>query len=154
MFVTFVLITFILKFFLSVFIYLWLCWVFVAARALLELWWAGRLFSSGAQASHCSGFSCGAWALGQESFSSCGACCPVAHGIFLIRDRTHIPWTGRQTPNHWTTSKVRCWIFINTFLILHKFLGRFLTALFDWPAAEVVEGMWLNGTEFSCTAHL
>lgn len=26
---TFVLITFILKFFLSVFIYLWLCWVFV-----------------------------------------------------------------------------------------------------------------------------
>ena len=35
---TFVLIIFILKIFLSVFIYLWLCWVFVAARALLELW--------------------------------------------------------------------------------------------------------------------
>ena len=29
---TFVLIIFILKIFLSVFIYLWLCWVFVAAR--------------------------------------------------------------------------------------------------------------------------
>ena len=52
----------------------WLCWVFVTARALLYCREWGLLSSYGAQASHCSGSSCcRAWALGCVGFSSCGS---------------------------------------------------------------------------------
>ena len=59
------------------FIYFWLCWVFVA------LW---SFSSCGAQASHCGGLSyCRAWALGCEDFSSCGSvqlsCLVVANSL-------------------------------------------------------------------------
>ena len=53
--------------FFSNFMHFWLCWVFVAARAFLQLW----LVRHSAQASLCSGFSCcGAQALGHKDFSS------------------------------------------------------------------------------------
>ena len=46
-------------------LYLWTCWVFIAAQASLQLQPWGLLSSCGVWASHCSGFSCcGAWALG------------------------------------------------------------------------------------------
>ena len=62
------------------FIYFWLCWVFVAAHG-PSLVAASRGYSScGVQASHCGGFSCfGVWALGVRAsvvaahgLSSCG----------------------------------------------------------------------------------
>ena len=47
-------------------LFIWLCWVFVAARGLFSScgnW--GATLRCGARASHCGGFSCcGAWALG------------------------------------------------------------------------------------------
>jgi len=49
----------------QLFIYFWLCWVFVAERALLWLRRVGDALHCGAWASHGSGFSgCGAQALG------------------------------------------------------------------------------------------
>ena len=54
------------------FIYFWLCWVFVAALG-LSLGVKSRGYSScSSWASHCGGFSCrGTQALGQAGFSSC-----------------------------------------------------------------------------------
>ena len=59
------------SFFLLLFIYLWLCWVFVAVCGLsliMENWGEGTTVPFRAWPSHCSGFSCrgahGAWALG------------------------------------------------------------------------------------------
>ena len=34
-----------------------------------------------------------------------GLSCPMACGILLDEDRTHVPCTGRQVLNHWTTRK-------------------------------------------------
>ena len=49
------------------FIYVWLCWVFVAACR-LSLWRAGATLRCGALASHCGDFSCcGARALGAQA---------------------------------------------------------------------------------------
>ena len=54
------------------FIYLWLCWLFVAARASFCCGEWGLLSSYGAWASYCRGFSCcGPLAPGQVGFSSC-----------------------------------------------------------------------------------
>ena len=53
--------------------YFWLCWVVVAAWALLRLRPAHLLCSCGALAPHCSDFSwCGAQAL-EHGLNSCGA---------------------------------------------------------------------------------
>ena len=59
--------------FIYLFIYFWLCWVFVASQAFLQL--RGVDYSlAGAPVSHFGGFSCcGALAPGCEGFSSCGA---------------------------------------------------------------------------------
>ena len=66
--------------FFCLFIYFWLCWVFVAARGLSQLRRAGATLRCDARASHCGGFSCcGARALGAQAsvvvvrgLSSCG----------------------------------------------------------------------------------
>ena len=58
------------------FIYFWLCWVFVAARGLSLVAASGATLCCGARASHCGGFSCcGARALGTR------ASVVVAHGL-------------------------------------------------------------------------
>ena len=86
-----------------------------------------RLLSScGVRASHCGGFSCGAWALGalvsvveahrlssclmgtleSTGFSDCGSWAQLPHGMWessQTREQTHVPSTGRQIHNHWTT---------------------------------------------------
>ena len=50
------------------FIYFWLCWVFVAARRFSLVGESGATLRCGERASHCGGFShCGAWALGVRS---------------------------------------------------------------------------------------
>ena len=57
--------------FIYLFIYLWLCWVFVVLWGLFSSCGEQGLLSSfGARAS-CSCFFCGPWALGHPSFSSC-----------------------------------------------------------------------------------
>ena len=62
--------------FIYLFIYLWLCWVFAAARGLSLVSVSGATLRCGAQAFHCGGFSCcGAWALGAW------ASVVVAHGL-------------------------------------------------------------------------
>ena len=56
-----------------IFIYFWLCWVFTAAWAFLQLWQVGllQLWYSG---SHCIGFSfCGTWAQWHADFTSCSS---------------------------------------------------------------------------------
>ena len=58
------------------FIYFWLCWVFVAAHGLSLVARAGATLHCGARASHCSDFSCcRAQALGAR------ASAVVAHGL-------------------------------------------------------------------------
>jgi len=56
--------------FIYLFIYLWLCWVFVLCEGFSLVVMTGGCSSFGARAS-CSHFSCGPWALGHPSFSSC-----------------------------------------------------------------------------------
>ena len=73
------------------FIYFWLCCIFIAAWAFFSslLWW-GLLSSCGAQTSHCKRSSCcGAQAPGHTGFGSCSSRAPehrlsssVAYGIF------------------------------------------------------------------------
>ena len=59
--------------FLKKFIYFWLCWVFIAAQVFLLFSVWELLFSCGARASPCGGFSCcGAWAPGHVGSSACG----------------------------------------------------------------------------------
>ena len=55
---------------LFTYFYFWLCWAFVAVRVLSSCGKWGLLPSCSAQTSHCSGFFCGAWALGHVGFSS------------------------------------------------------------------------------------
>ena len=55
------------------FIYLWLCWVFVAARAFLYWLEVEATLPCGVWVSHCGNISCwGSWALGHR-LSNCGA---------------------------------------------------------------------------------
>ena len=54
------------------FTYFWLHWVFVAVCRLSLVVASGGYSCCGAWASHCSGFSCGAQALGRSGFNSCG----------------------------------------------------------------------------------
>ena len=83
------------------FIYLWLCWVFVAARDFLQLRRSGAISSCGAWPSHRGGFShCRAWAPGRSGFSSCGAQAQVACEIFLEQGSSPslLPWQADSLP--------------------------------------------------------
>ena len=94
------------------FIYFWLCWIFVALSGSIE--W--RLLSNcGAWASHCSGFSCcRAQAPGHTGFSSCGT---WAQSLRLWGSRTtgstvSLYFTGLVAPWHvgssWTWDQTPC----------------------------------------------
>ena len=122
----------------SLFIYLWLCWVFVAAQAFLWLWGLETTFSLWCAVSYCLGFSwCGAWILGFTGFSSCGKLaqevqllgsraqaqivvvqglsCSMACGIFLDQElNTHLlHWQANSVPlRHQGLLKVRLCIFL------------------------------------------
>ena len=66
-----------------------LCWVFVAERALPQLWQVGATLHCGVQASHCSGRSCcGAQALGHAGSVV------VAHGLSLPQGIRNFPAPG------------------------------------------------------------
>ena len=87
---------FIFKIHLFIYLFMWLCWVFVAARRLSLVAVSGGTLRCGVWASYCSGFSFGgAWALGTwasvsavHGLSSCGTWAlrcvgsvVVAHGL-------------------------------------------------------------------------
>ena len=68
----------------------------------------GPLYSCGAWATCCSGFSCGrAWALGTRAqYVWCtGLVTPLRMGTSQTRDPTHVSCIGRRILNHWTTTE-------------------------------------------------
>ena len=93
---------YIFKFYL--FIYFWLCWHFVAARASLQLQKVGAALCSGAWASHCSGISCcGTQALGHPSLS-----------LLPVGPRAQVQWLRhmglvalRHVGSSWTGNQIR-----------------------------------------------
>ena len=90
----------VLPFFLTNFIYLFcLCWVFVAMQTLSTCGKQGLLSSCDAQASYCSGFSCGAQALGHSGFSSCGT----------WAQWLQLPGSRAQGQQLWCTGLVALW---------------------------------------------
>ena len=104
--------------FLWLFIYLWLCWLFVAVAWAFSSCSEQRLLSSfGARPSHCSDISSEAMILGLMGFSSYSseASCPKDLSSWN-RNRTHVPWIGRQILNHQTTREVLFLIFFESFL--------------------------------------
>ena len=107
----------------SVCVFIWLCWVFVPAWAFSSCGSRGLLSSCGAQASHCSTFSCcraladsghtgfiswGSRAL-ERGFSSCGV------WAYLLRGRWDLPRSGIEPVSpalcrwilyHWATREI------------------------------------------------
>ena len=86
---------FLKNFFFKLVYYFWLPWVFIAVHG-LSLVAANRGFSLVAQASHCSDFSCGAWAFGHASSVVVvhGLRCPITYGILLDQG-------SNLCPLHW-----------------------------------------------------
>ena len=91
------------------FIYFWLCWVFVAARAFLWLWQVGATLCCGVQASHCGDFSCcraqalGAWV---SVVVAHRLSCSVACGIFLDQGSNSCHLHQQADSYHCTTREV------------------------------------------------
>ena len=97
------------KFYL--FIYLWLCWVFVSVRGLsLLAAQVGATLHHGARASHYRGLSCcGAQAPDAQAQQLwlTGLVAPRHVGSSQTRARTRVPCIGRQTLNHCATREAR-----------------------------------------------
>ena len=97
-------------FFLILFIYLWLCWVFVSVRGLSLV-----AVSGGHSSSRCAGLSLSRPLLLWSTGSRCAGSAIVAHGpsrsaacgIFPDQDRTRVPCIGRQILNHCATRAVQ-----------------------------------------------
>ena len=96
-------------------------WVFVAVHGFSLVTAKGAALSCGAQASHCSGFSCcGAPAIGRVGFSSCSMqalvvvahelSCFVACGIFLDQKSNLCPlhWQADSYPLYHQGGSLRC----------------------------------------------
>ena len=67
---------------------------------------AGAALGRGVQPSHCGGVSCcAAWALGAGCRSAARGLkvAPWHMGIFPDQVLNHVPYSGRQTLNYWTT---------------------------------------------------
>ena len=63
----------------------------------------------GAQASHCRCFSCCEALVTQVSVVWCKGLVVLHHvESSWTRNRTHVPCTGRQILNHWTTREIPC----------------------------------------------
>ena len=101
--------------FKNLFIFLWLCWVFIVSQAFSNCSEQGLLSSCTARASHHGAFPCcGTLAL-ECTFISCGdrfSFAPWHVGFSWIRDRTHALCIGRQILNQWTTRKARQYFWI------------------------------------------
>ena len=92
--------------FIYLFIYLWLCWVFVSVRGLSLVVASGATLHRGARASHHRGLSCcgeqAPDAQAQQSWLT-GPVAPWHVGSSQTRARTRVPCIGRQTLNHCAT---------------------------------------------------
>ena len=107
--------------FIYLFIYLWLCWVFVSVRGLSLAVASGATLHRGARASHYRGLSCcGAQAPDAQAQQLwlTGQVAPRHVGSSQTRARTRVPCTGRQTLNHCTTREAP----IKGFIILQNAL--------------------------------
>ena len=90
------------------FIYFWLCWVFVSVQGLSPVAASGSHSSSWCTglSSHCRGLSCcGAQAPDTQAQQLwlTGPVAPRHVGSSQTRARTPVPCIGRQTPNHCAT---------------------------------------------------
>ena len=104
----------------------WLCWVFVAAWGLSPAVESGDYSSCCGRPSRSSGFLCGAWALGEAGFSSCGWWVQQLWHLGLvalvwdlssqIRGGACVPCIGRWVLNHWTTREVPVSAFDSSFV--------------------------------------
>ena len=94
----------IISFYIILFIYFWLCWVFIALNVFSSCGEQELLSSCSAWASHCGGFSCcRAQALGAQ------APAVVAHGLSRRNSRA----LRAQAQKSWCTGLVACGIFPN-----------------------------------------
>ena len=100
------------------FIYLWLCWVFVAVlRPSLVVESRGHSLVVARGFLIAVAYCCGVQALGLAGFSSCGmwaqqlwctgSVAPRHVGSSQTRDQICVPCIATQTPNHWTTREAR-----------------------------------------------
>ena len=98
----------------------------------LSPWRAGAALSCGAQASHCSGFSCGARALGTWAsvvLRSCVHRFSSSTECEIFPDQGSNPCsTGRQILNHWTTREVPT--FLTSKFVFLIFCFRFSSEMF------------------------
>ena len=97
------------------FIYFWLCWVFVSVRGL-----SPAAASGGHSSSQCAGLSLSRPLLLRSTGSrragsavvAHGPSCSAACGIFPDQGWTRVPCISRQTLNHWATREARAFPFI------------------------------------------
>ena len=92
--------------FIYLFIYFWLCWVFVSVRGLSLVAVSGATLHRGARASHCHGLSCctaQAPDTQAQQLWLTGLVAPRHVGSSQTRARTRVPCIGRQILNHCTT---------------------------------------------------
>ena len=89
--------------------YFWLCWVFVTAHRLFSSCGEqGLLSRCNMWASHCGLLNIGLLLLQSTGALGKWASVVVAHGLSCpsrTRDRTHVPWFGRQILTHCATGK-------------------------------------------------
>ena len=106
-------------FLITLFIYFWLHWVFIASPGLslvvvsrgysplrcagFSLWWLLLLQSMGSR--HTGFSSCGVWA---QYLWRTGLVAPWHVGSSWTRARTRVPCIGRWILNHCTTGKPKC----------------------------------------------
>ena len=123
------------------------------ARAFSSCGERGPLFC-GARASHCAGFSRGAWALAYPGFNSCSMwaqhwwsklSCPVAWGIFPDQGLNLCPCPGRQTVNRWTTREVQSFFRIRNFPSAPSLLR-----VVKWMDAEFYQVFFLHQLIWWC----
>ena len=116
---------FFFKLWVYLFIYLWLCWVFISVRGLSLV-----VASGGHSSSRCAGLSLSRPLLLRSTGSRRAGSVVVAHGPVAPRHvgssqtkaRTRVPCIGRQTPNHCATREAQNAQFLNEFLRIDEFL--------------------------------
>ena len=95
-----------ISFLIYLFIYLWLCWVFVPVQGLSLVAASGVTLHRSARASHYCGLSCcraqAPDAQAQQLWLT-GLVAPRHVGSSQTRARTPVPCIGRQTLNHYAT---------------------------------------------------
>ena len=114
--------------FIYLFIYLWLCWVFVSVQGPSLV-----AASGGHSSSRCAGLSLSRPLLLRSTGSrhagsaivAHGPSCSVACGSSQTRAQTHVPCIGRQTLNHCATREAPWVLFLYPFSKTVSLVGAF-----------------------------